>query len=529
MQLVVIAVLSILLALSEPLPGWVLPWFTAPGPIFAAVAVATLLPPAYAWLMARRALAELEDYTDDPLRGQERFGSGMFRVQLMLAGLHSALLTTTGWMKLCNHTPHIGGWPLVGGMLAGLPFITSLMLVWIAIYPTDRAVRQIALEQYLFRGKPVRPVWPLGSYLAYNLRHQLLFILAPTAVIMTARDVISMWESELRARHPHLADMALGTVVAIVALITPVMLRYIWVTTPLPSGPLRDRLLLLCKRLRLRCAEILVWRSGGMIVNAAVMGLVAPFRYVLITDAMLEQMDDTKIEAVFGHEAGHVKHHHIPFFLMFALLTGCTASIVTVYLNQHATRHAHLAEYVYAMMAVLFAVKWTVGFGWISRRFERQADIYGVRTLSLVGVTCNDSDCRVHGAAAQHGAAKASAAVLTGSNLPVALATMSPPARPQYGVGNGPLCTTAAAIFGETLNDVAHLNGIPPETGGLRHPSISSRSRFVQEVARNPEALARFNRQILALKTGLFLISLAACALAAYKLRVDTLLQVKWF
>ena len=68
-----------------------------------------------------------------------------------------------------------------------------------------------------------------------------------------------------------------------------------------------------------------------MIVNAAVMGIVAPLRYVLITDAMIEQMDDTKIEAVFGHEAGHVKHHHIPCFLLFALTSGCIVTLFSVY------------------------------------------------------------------------------------------------------------------------------------------------------------------------------------------------------
>lgn len=495
MFLVVIGVLSVVLALREPLPGWLLA--PDPGATILAVALATLAPPMFAWWLARRSLAELEDHSEDPARGQERFGRGSHVTQGLLAACHVGVLTTTGWMHMCNSTPVIGRWPMVGGILAMVPFIASLLLVWVVVFPTDRAIRQIALEQFLFRGRPVRPVWPMGRYLAYNLRHQLLFVLIPSLLILLARDVIDIYDGLLKRRHPHLPDILLGTVAGVVALFAPVMLRYVWVTQPLADGPLRDRLLLLCRRLHLRCREILVWRSGGMIVNAAVMGLFAPLRYVLITDAMLEQMDDTKIEAVFGHEAGHIKHHHILFFLMIALLTGCLVSIVAVYANDPKAG-GRFQEVGFAATGLVLLLKWTFGFGWVSRRFEREADIFGVRTLALLNVPCA-GNCRLH----------------DGQN---------PPADAR----RGPLCATAAAIFGDTLNDVAHLNGIPPDARGLRHPSISARSRFVQAVASDPAALRRFRNGILATKCGIFLLTAAACCFAAYKLKVWTLLDVRW-
>ena len=77
-----------------------------------------------------------------------------------------------------------------------------------------------------------------------------------------------------------------------VFLLMPAMIVRIWKTGPLPPGPLRDRLEDISRRLKLRYRHILVWRSGGMVANAGVMGIVGPLRYVLLSDALLEQMPE---------------------------------------------------------------------------------------------------------------------------------------------------------------------------------------------------------------------------------------------
>ena len=84
--------------------------------------------------------------------------------------------------------------------------------------------------------------------------------------------------------------------------------------------------------------RILIWESDGMVVNAAVMGLFRPVRYILLSDGLLEMMDDAKIEAVFGHEAGHVKCRHIEFYLLFAVLS------MLIVGGYHGAGHAGLAD-----------------------------------------------------------------------------------------------------------------------------------------------------------------------------------------
>jgi len=493
--LVVIGILSLILAFSGPPYRWV----TDPEWVVAAVCAATLLPAGVAALVARRALGLLDRHPGEPSVGQHALGRGMLIVQAVLGVAHGAVLCLSDWLGLCQRLPAVGHWPVAPGTLAAVPLVVSIMLVWVATYRADRAVRQIALETYLFRGRPVRPVWPLGRYLLFNLRHQVLFILVPMLLILAARDVITIYEEPLRelSGQAVLPDVLLGISAAGVAVIAPAILRRVWVTQPLPHGPLRDRLLHLCRQLRMRCREILVWHSGGMIVNAAVMGVWAPFRYFLITDAMLEQMEDRRIEAVFGHEAGHVKRHHILFFLLFAFVSGCLVTVLG-YRSRGLDRMTY--QWLIAAAGVGLGFKWGVLFGWVSRRFERQADIYGVRTLAATGMPCV-MECPLH-------------RPLSGGN-------------PEHGRPPGdPLCVTAAHVFGETLNEVALLNGIPPHARSWRHGSIAARSRSVVRLARDPLATAQFERTTYHVKAAILAAALLSGGWAAWELRLWTLLGV---
>ncbi|MFO0838033.1 MAG: M48 family metallopeptidase [Phycisphaerae bacterium] len=492
MYLPVLVVLSLVLAFETP----PYPLIVGSGWTIASAAFATVAPGALAALVGRRVLQLLDANPADPGPGQYRYSRGVLRVQTVLLMLQSALMLTTDWLPMCMRTPVVGEWLVVPSLLALVPLLLSILLVWAALYPAERAVRQIALEIYLFRGKPVTPVPTLGRHLMYSLRHQVLFILAPMLLILAARDVIEHCAEPLQRASGIrlLPDLLMGVSAGLVALVAPLILRVVWVTQRLPDGPLRDRLQSVATKLRVRCAEILVWRSGGMLVNAAVMGLVGPLRYVLITDAMLEQMDDRQIEAVFGHEAGHIKRHHILFFFLFASITGALVTIVTM--RTHGLDPL-VHQLVLAGVGALLILKWGVLFGYVSRRFERQADVYGVRTLALAGVPC-ERPCALHGNAA----------------APTSFTQM-----------RDPLCATAAELFSGTLHQVAVLNGIPPEAPSWRHSSISSRSQFVNRLAAGAGAAARFERQLWWIKIAILGAAALFGAWAAYEMRLPEALQ----
>jgi len=483
-HVVVVGILALILTFTAP----PYPWLRGPFATLGAAAAVTLIPAAAAWLLNRRVLRLFDEHAAMPSRAQAALGRGMAVIQGVLGVGHGALLLTTDWLELCYRLPVVGTWPAVPGLAALAPFLLTLVLVWSALYPSDRAVRQIAFELHLLRGQPLRPVWSRWQHLIYSLRHQVLFVLVPMALILAARDTVYAYEEPLRrlTRVPYAGDLLIGAVALLVAVIAPALLRRIWVTQRLPDGPLRDRLLALCDRLRLRCREILVWRSGGMVVNAAVMGVVPRWRYVLITDGMLEQLDDTKIEAVFGHEAGHVQERHIPYYLLFALLSGC---LVAVFSTAARALPREQYEWALAALGVLLLVKWGVVFGWISRRFERQADVCGVRALTLSGLPC-DQPCALHPPSTDR------------------------PPEP------GALCAAAAHVFSDALHDVAALNGMSAEARSWRHSSIASRSRFIQRLALRPAEVRAFERAVRRVKLAIAVAAAGSAAWAAQALGV---------
>ena len=66
-----------------------------------------------------------------------------------------------------------------------------------------------------------------------------------------------------------------------------------------------------------RFTDILVWDTGHSMLNACVTGVLPGFRYVLLTDALIESMTPLEVAAVFGHEIGHIAHRHLLYFGFF--------------------------------------------------------------------------------------------------------------------------------------------------------------------------------------------------------------------
>src|SRR6202044_2414044 len=48
-----------------------------------------------------------------------------------------------------------------------------------------------------------------------------------------------------------------------------------------------------------------------------VTGILPGFRYVLLTDALVDSLTPHEIAAVFGHEIGHIAHRHLLYFGFF--------------------------------------------------------------------------------------------------------------------------------------------------------------------------------------------------------------------
>lgn len=209
------------------------------------------------------------------------------------------------WARLVRFNWGLDGTFLLDDLLILLPIILPLVLSWAAFYEVERAVRR-GLER---SGRVSAPHIGRLEYLTVHLRHYLGLLLAPLLILFVVQDTAELIR-------PGIFETRYAAVVYVpptllLFLFFPLMLRYVWRTRPLEKGPLRSRLEATAARTGLKVREILVWNTGGMAVNAAVAGFVAPLRYVFLTDGLLAQLNDDEIESVLAHEAGHVRRRHL--------------------------------------------------------------------------------------------------------------------------------------------------------------------------------------------------------------------------
>ena len=392
---------------------------------------------------------------------------------LMAAGTQAYLvvglgvLMLAGWGGLVRSLPHVGSIPLAGELMALGPFVAALLLHWWVIYPLEQALRLRFVQEMAMRGEPVPRGWSRRGYVEFQVRHSLLFVLVPAAAVVLIHDVLALLQQAEVLSRP--AAWAAGAVLGGgVFLFVPAAVVRIWRTRSLPPGPLRYRLEAVCRRAGLGYRDIRLWQTGGVVANAAVMGLVGPVRYILLSDVLLSHLSAEGVEAVFAHEIGHVVHRHIGYMVIFTvgLLSLCSAGVELAagWLGLSSDQAV-----VQVPALVVVAGLWTWLFGLLSRQFERQADVF---------------------AAAAVGAGEVGA--------------------------EGALTARGVEVFCEALLTIARLNGVSPTKRNFRHGSIQSRIDYLSGLLVRSAGPAAVDRRVRAVKAGLWgLLCGGLAALAA--------------
>jgi Zn-dependent protease with chaperone function len=404
---------------------------------------------------------------------------------LALAG-QVLLMFGTQWPDLVRSVfgVHIAG---LDELVMLLPFITWIMGGYFFLYAADRAIREAMLGAMLYIGQPVHPIWTRTQYVAFQMQFQLLLIGFPLFLIIVAKDLVDIWRKELISlgavvlSKVHLRmfaeltpDGLLAVIAGIIFIFAPFLVKWVWRARSLPAGELRTSLTRIGKNAGLWHRDVLLWPTYGVIVNAAVVGLWGPVRYIMLSDGLIESLTDGQIEAVFGHEIGHVKLHHLPFFLVFALTSMILIGLGGWQLQVQLGLSVQMTELV--VLSAVMAV-WFLAFGFISRRFEAQADLFGVKLLSgeFDRGGCTNPACLRHNG--------------LGGDL----------------LGAEPLCVTGAELFSSALDRTAGLNAVPKTARSWRHGSIAHRCRFVVHAAEHLPTYFAFRMQIWWIKIGLVL------------------------
>ncbi len=308
----------------------------------------------------------------------------------------AAILSAIGWQTRCEQWADAAHVFWLRHLLTLAPLLSAVAIYYAMLYPFHRFMRMRLVDQFASQGRRTPPCWSRNQYLLFAFRHNVLIIVLPLLLLFGAIDAIYLWiwpwltEANVWGA---LADALsrigivcsdqvvsdVGTVALIlltagvVMLLAPLLIVHLWKTRPLPPGPIRDRLDTLARKGGVRYRNIRIWYSDGVIANAAAIGLIPPLRHILLTDALLEQMSDDHIEAIFAHELAHAKQHHLVYCALFAITSGLLTSAAAWGIASLLPGATDLEE---MLPPVLLVAMWIFGFGAISRRFERQADIH---------------------------------------------------------------------------------------------------------------------------------------------------------
>ncbi|MFO0841948.1 MAG: M48 family metallopeptidase [Gemmataceae bacterium] len=472
-------------------------WLATPGESALATVATVALVGLHAFWVSRRVCWPLNR---DPFRRDGLLASyerWRFLHQLLQFGLFGLALGVFGW-----------GWavrelgPLPGVELLTLaPFLAGQILTWAFFYDADRAAHRAAHR--LVELDPFGQTWleprnaaptPFGgrwAYVAFQLRQKVAFVFLPVLLLISWQEAGRLFPASWAGVPLLMNLLAIGTLAAVVVGM-PLLIRLALGLKPLPPGPLRDRLSATSRRLGFRCSDVLLWNTRSGMANAMVIGVAPWLRYVVFTDRLVEEFTEDEVEAVFGHEVGHIRHQHMLYYLLF--LTGSTAALGLAVERHLLPRLGGLGEALAAsqpwlpaslgdsllpngqlslvpviltLLAYIFVV-----FGYLSRRCERQADLFGCRAVS-----CCDPICSGHGPETR----------------------LAPK-------GRG-LCRAGIRTFIRALDKVALVNGIDRERPGFlqswQHSTIAKRVAFLRHVLSTPAAEPAFQRRLLVVKVGL--------------------------
>ncbi|MCA1989930.1 MAG: M48 family metallopeptidase [Desulfarculus sp.] len=281
---------------------------------------------------------------------------------------------------------------LAGLAAAGL-FLGALGLAWWAAHPVEVQVLGQSLSTAAYVRGQARFVAP---------------VIFPWLAISLLRDLIAgLWPRLSAALDSSLGDLFfLAVFLVLMALFFPPLVRWWWGCRPLAPGPRRELIQAVLDRAGVAVAEILVWPVlGGRLLTAGILGLARPWRYLLITPALLDALTPEELMGVAAHEAGHVRHHHLAAYLLlfvgFFILAYALAEPLNLLINlalyglagsdwglrllEGSSGQGWISLFMALPLVLLLLGYLRLVMGFFMRHFERQADFFALDLLGEPG------------------------------------------------------------------------------------------------------------------------------------------------
>jgi Zn-dependent protease with chaperone function len=281
------------------------------------------------------------------------------------------------WLQLI---PGFKPFSVLQGMGAVVVFVSYLVTIW---YFSHSAYR-------LAFGEDIKR----ESFIVSNLKFSMP-ILFPWFVLSLAYDLIllipsSNPEGPLNELGEQLVFF--GFFFLILMIFMPKLIQSWWGCRPFSRSEKVEDLKSFLQEKGFRYRQLLRWPIfEGRMMTAGIMGIVPRYRYILITDALMEVLSKEELRAVLAHEMGHAKYRHLLWYVLFffgfvgiafglfdifqdALLTQPSFLRLLQSAQSEASTLFSLALSLPILLTMVIYFRYVMGF--FMRHFERQADLY---------------------------------------------------------------------------------------------------------------------------------------------------------
>ncbi len=307
-----------------------------------------------------------------------------FRLTTVALGFIVVYVYVLGIKYYIDLIPHVEDFITFSGVMA-------LVLLWL---------HQVVIWAFGYRYHqfPGDVVLKRTSFIRANLNFN-LGILAPWFIISFFVDIFQLLLKKVQI--PFLSTET-GNLLIIFALLIlfacfgPSLIVRFWNCRPLPDGYHRQNIVRFCEKLNFRFREICLWPIfSGRVLTAGVIGFLPRWRYLLITESLLNALSPDEIRGVVAHEMGHVRRYHLPLYLVlliaYAVLMYLLWDAVFLFLLQVkplaelvmvASKNPDVIAFVYSIpLIVLLIFYFRYIFGYFMRNCERQADLYALKVI----------------------------------------------------------------------------------------------------------------------------------------------------
>jgi len=309
----------------------------------------------------------------------------IFRLSVLaifLFALDVHLFHIKTWLQMI---PLVGSFSVLQGILAVLVFITYQVTIWYFAFPAYERAFQTRITRRSYVVSNVKLNVPiLFPWVLLSLIYDLIFLSSWTSL----QSLINKPEGEV---------IFFSLFLFILMIFMPGLIRYWWGCTPFLSSEKANALKSFLEEKKFKYQDLLRWPIfEGRMMTAGIMGMVPRFRYILITESLMDILSIEELKAVVSHEMGHARYRHFFFYLVFfigfaVVSTGlwdffaallATRPFLTRIIGTGGSADASVLYFVLALpILVSMVVYFRYVMGFFMRHFERQADLYSALTM----------------------------------------------------------------------------------------------------------------------------------------------------